>query len=160
MNCYLSNLSNLIDYLSNRKRRTKVDSFNSSSEALLSGVPQGSKLGPLWFNIFMCEMFLILKAIYSTGYANDNKLFVVKDNITDVIKAIEEIGENLVSWFSNKEMKLNTDKCHLLLNSQEPNTLRISDLHLNNSLSKKLLGKNFDCKLKFNRHIEDICQEA
>ena len=43
----------------------------------------------------------------------------------DVIKALEEIGENVVNWFSNNEMKLNTDKCHLLLNSQEPNTLQM-----------------------------------
>ena len=56
-------------------------------------------------------------------------------------------------------MKLNIDKC-LLLNSQEPNTLKIGNLHINNSLSEKLLGIAFDCKLKFNKHIEDICQKA
>ena len=57
-------------------------------------------------------------------------------------------------------MKLNTDKCHLLLNSQEPNTLKIGDLHINNSLSEKLLAITFDCNLKFNKHIEDICKKA
>ena len=57
-------------------------------------------------------------------------------------------------------MKLNTDKCRQLLNSQEPNTLKIRDLHLSNSLSEKLLGITFDFKLKFNKHIEDICQKA
>ena len=57
-------------------------------------------------------------------------------------------------------MKLNTNKCHLLLNSQEPITLKIGDLHINNSLSEKLLGITFDYKLKFNKHIEDICQKA
>ena len=108
----------------------------------------------------MCDMFLILKGTYFTGYADDNTPFVVRDNIVDVIKALEEIGESLVNWFSNNEMKLNTDKCHLLLNSQEPNTLKIGDLHMNNSLSEKLLGITFDCKLKFNKHIEDICQKA
>ena len=41
-------------------------------------------------------------------------------------------------------MKLNTDKCRQLLNSQEPNTLKIGDLHINNSLSEKLLGTTFD----------------
>ena len=56
-------------------------------------------------------------------------------------------------------MKLNSDKCHLLLNRQEPNTLKIGDLHLNNSLSEKLLGITFDCKLKFKKHIEDIYQK-
>ena len=92
----------------------------------------------------MCNMFLILKVTYFTGYADDNTPFVVKDNIADAIKALEEIGENLLNWFSNIEMKLNTDICHLLLNNQEPNTLKIGDLHINNSLKEKLLGITFD----------------
>ena len=108
----------------------------------------------------MCDMFLILKGTYFTGYADDNTSVVVRDNITDVIKALEEIGESLVNWFSNNEMKQNTNKCHLLLNSQEPNRLKIGDLHVNNSLSKKLLGKTFDCTIKSNKHIEDICKKA
>ena len=85
---------------------------------------------------------------------------MIRDDIADVIKALEKIGKNLVNWFSNKEMKLNTDKCHLLLNSQESNTLKIGDLHINNSLSEKPLGITFDCKLKFNKDIEDISQKA
>ena len=39
------------------------------------------------------------------------------DNIADIIKALEKIEENLLRWFLNNEMKLNTDKCRLLLNS-------------------------------------------
>ena len=85
---------------------------------------------------------------------------MVRDNIADVIKTFGEIGENLVIWFSNNEMNLNTYKYHLLLNSQEPNTLKIGDLDINNSLSEKLLGITFGCKLKFNEHIEDIFQKA
>ena len=57
-------------------------------------------------------------------------------------------------------MKLNTNKCQLIFSSQEPNTLKIGDLHINNSLSENQLGITFDCKLKFNKHIEDICQKA
>ena len=83
----------------------------------------------------MCDMFLILKGTYFTGYADDNTPFVVRDNIADVIKALEEIGENLVNWFSSNEMNLNTYKCHLLLNGQVANTLKIGDLQINNSLS-------------------------
>ena len=100
-------------------------------------------------------MFLILKATYFTGYADGNTPFVVRDNMTDVTKALEEIGQNLLNWFSNNDMKLNTDKCHLLLNSPETNKLKIGDLQINNSLSKKLLGITFGCKLKFNKHIEN-----
>ena len=57
-------------------------------------------------------------------------------------------------------MKLNTDKYHLLLSSQEPNTFKIGDLHINNSLNEKLLCLTFDCKLTFNKNIKDICQKA
>ena len=66
---------------------------------------------------------------------------MLRITLADVIKGLEEIGENLVNWFSNNEINLNTYKCHLLLNSQEPNTL------INNSLSEKLLGITFSCKL-------------
>ena len=137
-----------------------MGSFYSSWEEILSGVPQGSINGPLLFNIFLCDMSLILKATYFTDYADDNTPFVVRDNIADVMKALKEIGENLLNWFSDNEMKLNTDKCHLLWNSQEPNTLQISDLHINNYLSENLLGITFNYKLKFNKHIKDICQKA
>ena len=73
----------------------------------------------------MYDMFMILKVTYFTGYANNNTPFVVRDNITDVIKALEEIVEKLVNRFSNNEMKLNANECHLILNSQEPNKLKV-----------------------------------
>ena len=83
----IDSLNIVQDYLSNRKQRAKEDSFYSSWEAILFGVLQGSILGPLLFNKFMCDMFLILKPTYFTGYAHDSTPFVVRDNITGVIKA-------------------------------------------------------------------------
>ena len=73
----LASLKILQDYLINGKQRTKVDSFYSSWEKILSGVPQSSILGPLLFNTFMCDMFLILKTTSFPGYANDYTPFVV-----------------------------------------------------------------------------------
>ena len=106
-------------------------------------IPEGPTLGPLLFTIFMCEMFLILNTAYFTGFADGNTPFLARDNIADVIKALEKIGEKLVNWFLNNKMNLNTYKCHPLLNSQEPDTLKIGDLNINNSLSEKLLGITF-----------------
>ena len=49
-------------YLTNRKEKTKVNSSYSSWEEILFGVHQGSKLGPLLFNIFLCDMFFATNA--------------------------------------------------------------------------------------------------
>ena len=85
---------------------------------------------------------------------------MVRDNIRDLISALEEIGEKLLIWFSDDKMKLNTDKCHLLLNRQDQNFLKIGNFNIKNSFSEKLLGITFDCKLKFSNLIEDICKKA
>ena len=53
-------------------------------------------------------------------------------------------------------MKLNTDKYHILLNSQGPNTIKIGYLCIKKSSCKRMLGINFDYKLKFTSHIDII----
>ena len=81
-------------------------------------MPQVPLLGLLLFNVFMCDMFLILKTVYFTGYADDNTPFAVADNIEDVTSSLEDVGRNLITWFSNNQMKLNLEnalKCKLLL---------------------------------------------
>ena len=73
-----------------------------------------------------------------------------------MISALEEIGEKLLIWLSDNQMKLNTDKCNLLLNTQDQTFLKIGNFNIKNSFSKKLLG----ITLKFSNHIEDICKKA
>ena len=91
---------------------------------------------------------------------DDNTSFVVRENTTNVIEALENIGENVIKRFSDNQMKLNTEKCHVLLNSQGPNTIKIGNLCIKNFTCEKMLGINFNYKLKFTNHIDKICKAA
>ena len=104
-------------YLSERKQRTKLGVHYSSWKEILSGVPQGSILGPLLFNIFLCDLFVHLKDIDFASYADDNTPYTEHESIGQVISRLEETAKSLFKWFSDNQMKANPGKCHLLLNS-------------------------------------------
>ena len=67
----------ITDYLQNRKQRTKISSVYSDWEDTISGVPQGSILGPLLSNIFLCDLFLEDKNNDFANYADDTTPYSV-----------------------------------------------------------------------------------
>ena len=81
---------NLIqNYLANRKQRTKINDSYSPWSDILFGVPQGSILGPLLFNIFLSDLFLVVKDVNIASYADDNTLYDSCDTIEEVISSIQ-----------------------------------------------------------------------
>ena len=94
-------------------------------------------------------MFSLLKTTYLLVMQMTNTPFVVKYNTADVIKALEKIGENLVKKPYDNQMKLNTDNCLVLLNSQGPNLMEVGKSYIRNSSCEKLTGIHFDNKLKY-----------
>ena len=111
------------NYLSNRKQRTKINSDFSSWEEVLVGVHLGpylaSILGPLLFNIFLCDLFFIMNETDFASYADDNTPYVVVNNIEDVIIKLQNASLTLVQWFYDNQMKANPDKCHFICSTDD-----------------------------------------
>ena len=150
----------LHSYLSDRKQRVKINNEYSSFEEIVFGVPQGSILGPLLFNIFISDLFLIIKDIDIASYADDNTPYCSYDNFGDGISCLEKTASDLFEWFSNNGMKANADKCHLLLSTYEKLTANISNFIITDSEKEKLLGVTFDNDRKFESHINSLCSKA
>ena len=108
-------LSFLYNYLSHRKQRTKIKSAYSSWRVIKYGVPQGSILDPLLFNIFMNDIFLFVQNTNITNYADDNTPYAIESNIDNLLKTLEKDTKLFFTWFQSNEMKANDDKCHLLV---------------------------------------------
>ena len=114
-------------YLSNRMQRTKINTEFSSWEEILFGVPQGSILGPLLFNIFLCDLFLIMDNIDCASYADDNTPYTTGCSIEEVIEKLENASKVLFQWFSDNQMKANPDKCHFLCSSNTEVSLNVEN---------------------------------
>ena len=80
------------------------------------GIPQGSILGPLLFNIFMCDLLITLQEIDFASYADDNTPFVSAATPENVMSSLESCSVSLFEWFSNNQTRANPEKCHLLTN--------------------------------------------
>ena len=90
--------------MTNRKQRTKIGNNYSSWREILYGVPQTSILGPLLFNIFICDLFLITDDFEMALYADDTRPYVCGKDITSVIRSLENAAEIVFIWFKNNQI--------------------------------------------------------
>ena len=72
-------------YLTNRWQRTKINNSYSLWIELLLGVPQGSILGPLLFNIYLNYLFFIALSTDICNFADDNTLYACDISLSDLI---------------------------------------------------------------------------
>ena len=81
-------LSFMLSYLKNRSPRVSINGSFSTWEEIIAGVPQGSILGHLLFNIFLDDIFYFENRSYLSNYADDNVLYAFGSNL-------EEVKQNL-----------------------------------------------------------------
>ena len=124
------------------------------------GVPQESILGPLLFNNFLCDLIFIMNQTEFAYYADDNTPYTSGQDIDNVIRTLENDSVKLFKCFSNNQMKVNKDKCHLLLSNKERVTMKIGETETKSSNCEKLLGIKIDNNLFFDEHLNHILDKA
>ena len=148
-------------YLSNRWQRVKINTSYSSWSALLVGVPQGSVLGPLLFNLFINDLFYIIK-LNIFNFADDNTPYAVDMSLESLMNKLECATKSAMEWFYNNGMKFNFSKCHLLIcgHKFESMICKIDNTMIIESHLVKLLGIKIDSELTFKKQMEIMCKKA
>ena len=149
-------------YLLNRRQRVKIGDSRSEWLDLKKGVPQGSILGPLLFNIFLNDIFYNISGLYN--YADDNTISRHGETVAIVKKHLEDATNCALDWFSDNEMQANPSKFQALLlgtNLENSNiSFNVAGAEITPSTSVNLLGIEIDHKLNFSSHIANICVKA
>ena len=161
----------LVNYLQGRKQRVVLDNVASESITVLSGVPQGSILGPLLFVLFINDIYVgIDKATSICLYADDTKIWC-KINSEFDCKQLQNDINTLHKWSIKNKMRFNATKCKVLqIHNNEPLCTRELPLakyfyYMNNEIidfteSEKDLGVMVNSKFKWDHHQQKVLNEA
>ena len=129
-------------YLKDRQQRVHVNNNFSSWEKIIAGVPQGSILGPLLFNIFINDLFVFVSSSNLSNYADDNTLYASGFNLEEVKKCLSTEFDAVTKWFCENHMALNAGKCHFMCLGKDTRneTFIFEGLVTKNSKEQKMIG--------------------
>ena len=138
-----------MSFLSDRKQKVVVNGQSSAWCDVVSGVPQGSVLGPVLFNIYINDITTQISSPV-LQFADDLKMFHVISKVEGYHQLQQDI-DNLVAWANKWQLNFNVSKCHLL-HLGKPHiygSYNISGTQISTNDSIKDLGVIVDNQLKF-----------
>ena len=127
---------------------------------IIYGVPQGSILEPLLFNIDLCDLFFEDYSSDLAKFADDTTPYECVPILNEIINNLEITTEKMFKWFSFNNLKANASKCHLFSSPYHPVPVKIKGCIIESSNCEKLLGIYIDSNFSFEYHINIICRKA
>ena len=127
----------IYSYLSNRTQRIKTnENFNDRTD-IEFGVPRGSILGPILFNINTIDLFCECEDSNVASYAHDLTPYSCATDIPSVTLELQASATILFRWFKNNHLKVNPGKFHISLSSKKPEIVSVDGISLAEVPKKK-----------------------
>ena len=141
-----SSLSLLLDYLTSRKQRVKIGSSYSIWNEIKRGVPQGSILGPLLFNVFINDIFMVIEKSEICNFADDNIIYVCGDDLSNILENLKHDMKILLTWFRINSFQAIPDKFQFIILGKKQNLVRlvINSIEIEKSKQEILLSITTD----------------
>jgi Reverse transcriptase (RNA-dependent DNA polymerase) len=151
------------NYLVHRTQVVVLDNVRSCPVNVASGVVQGSKLGPLLFNLYVCDLPSTLSSSHCSMYADDSKIFMPVQSAVDC-ESLQDDLDNLFDWCLSWCMELNLDKCQVLSITNKRTPL-LHPYNIGGHVLERVrgvvdLGVSFTSDLSFNPHLDLACNKA
>jgi hypothetical protein len=158
-------LSVIQSFLCNRSQVVLVNGVKSESRNIISGVPQGSVLGPLLFVLYINDISNSLpRHVSSNFYADDAKLYTEIKSVNDVVN-FQSCLDSLSDWAKTWQLSISITKCSLLDVVSRKSSVQLPGNYIDSQpleqcFEKVDLGVKIDCKLSFSMHISDLVAKA
>ncbi len=148
-------------YLTGRSQRVKIGSVVGDWMDLTKGTPQGSKLGPSLFNLFINDLLYYLPEDSVANFADDNTLYAIDSSPQSLREHLNSLVNKAQLWFTENGMQSNPAKFQsIFFGNTPPCTVSIENISIEPTGLIKLLGVGIDSQLKFSNHITNICIKA
>ena len=149
----------LINYLTNRSQRTKINNYYSNFENITCGIPQGSILGPLLFNLYINDLPNV--SDFSVRLFADDACLNLKNKNPDKLEA--EVNKQLTkisNWTKINKLSINHSKSKVIIFNRINNTkkfeIKMDEQILERVTNIKYLGVHLDEKLNWKIHIKKV----